>query len=158
MCLSFIYSMSRPMALAFYPPPHPPKRNSGGQPSHVDGIHELAASSGNSPTITRRLVVSYTTFSPLPLSFLIPHFSFLISHLSLLISHFSFQKRGAVVLFFPHQLSPTASTFRSGAPCAARTFLSCLLAETPAAEPEQCFPSAKVQKNKIPAKENRTFL
>ncbi len=33
------------------------------------------------------------------------------------------RKRGAVVLFFPYQLSPTASTFRSGAPCAARTFL-----------------------------------
>ena len=38
--------------------------HSGGQPS-VDGLHELAASSGHSPTITRRLVVSYTTFSPL---------------------------------------------------------------------------------------------
>ena len=31
-----------------------------------DGLHELAASSWHSPTITRRLVVSYTTFSPLP--------------------------------------------------------------------------------------------
>ena len=41
------------------------RRNSGGQPSHGDGIHELAASSGNSTTITRCLVVSYTTFSPL---------------------------------------------------------------------------------------------
>ena len=42
------------------------RRNSGGLPLHGDGIHELAASSGNSPPITRRLVVSYTTFSPLP--------------------------------------------------------------------------------------------
>ena len=39
---------------------------SGGQPSHGDGLHELAASRWNSPAITRRLVVSYTTFSPLP--------------------------------------------------------------------------------------------
>ena len=40
-------------------------RKSGGQPSD-DGIRELAAPSRHSPTITRRLVVSYTTFSPLP--------------------------------------------------------------------------------------------
>ena len=40
---------------------------SGGQPSD-DGLHELAASRWNSPSITRRLVVSYTTFSPLPAS------------------------------------------------------------------------------------------
>ena len=39
---------------------------SGGQPSD-DGLRELAAPSRHSPTITRRLVVSYTTFSPLPL-------------------------------------------------------------------------------------------
>jgi len=38
---------------------------SGGQPSS-DGLHELAAPRWHSPTITRRLVVSYTTFSPLP--------------------------------------------------------------------------------------------
>ena len=53
-CLSFIYSAGYPTALA-----------SDGQPS-ADGIRELAASRWNSPTITRRLVVSYTTFSPLP--------------------------------------------------------------------------------------------
>jgi len=38
----------------------------------VDGIHELAASSGNSTTITRRLVVSYTrllTLASAPPSF-----------------------------------------------------------------------------------------
>ena len=45
-CLSFIYS--------------------AGYPTALDGIRELAASRWNSPTITRRLVVSYTTFSPLP--------------------------------------------------------------------------------------------
>jgi len=31
----------------------------------------------------------------------------------------------AVIFFFRHQLSPTASTFRSGVPYAARTFLPC---------------------------------
>ena len=36
------------------------------QPSN-DGIRELAASSQHSLAITRQLVVSYTTFSPLPL-------------------------------------------------------------------------------------------
>jgi hypothetical protein len=51
--------------------------------------------------------VSYTTFSPSPLR--------------------------AVIFFFPHQPSPTASIFRSGVSCAARTFLSPLLSETPAA-------------------------
>ena len=40
--------------------------SSGGQPWHGDGIHELAASRRYSSPITRRLVVSYTTFSPLP--------------------------------------------------------------------------------------------
>ena len=33
---------------------------------HDDSLHELAAPRRHSPTITRRLVVSYTTFSPLP--------------------------------------------------------------------------------------------
>ena len=75
MCLSFIYSMSRPMALAFYPPPHEPRPcciaaqtfvNSGGLPFCRNGLHELAAPSRHSPMITHWLVVSYTTFSPLP--------------------------------------------------------------------------------------------
>ena len=38
---------------------------SDGTPSN-DGIHELAAPRWHSLTITRQLVVSYTTFSPLP--------------------------------------------------------------------------------------------
>ena len=42
----------------------------GGQPS-ICGIHELAASRWHSLTITRQLVVSYTTFSPLPKRFFI---------------------------------------------------------------------------------------
>ena len=49
--------------------------------------------------ITHQLVVSYTTFSPLPTP-------------------------GAVILFCRHLLSPIASIFRSGAPYTARTFLS----------------------------------
>ena len=40
-------------------------KHSGGQPS-ADGLHELAAPSRHSPMITHWLVVSYTTFSPLP--------------------------------------------------------------------------------------------
>ena len=77
-CLPFIYCPRHHEPLAFYPPSQSPAvdaplwshhqsgEHSGGLPSHVDGLHELAASSGNSPTVTRRLVVSYTTFSPLP--------------------------------------------------------------------------------------------
>ena len=73
---------------------------SGGQPSD-DGLRELAAPSRHSPMITHRLVVSYTTFSPLP------------------------HQSKAVIFFCPHLLSPIASTFRSGVPYAARTFLLC---------------------------------
>ena len=40
--------------------------DSGGQPSD-GGLHELAASRRHSLTIARQLVVSYATFSPLPL-------------------------------------------------------------------------------------------
>jgi len=51
----------------------------------------------------------------------------------------------AVVFFYRHLLSPAASTFRSGASCAARTFLS----RTPgtSGRPGQCFffQSAKLQ-------------
>ena len=65
-----------------------------------DGIRELAAPSWHSPMITHRLVVSYTTFSPLP------------------------PRRMAVILFYRYLLSPIASTFGSRAPYAARTFLS----------------------------------
>ena len=60
-CLSSIYNAGHPAPPAFYPPSY----NSGGQPSD-DGIHELAAPSRHSPMITHRLVVSYTSFSPLP--------------------------------------------------------------------------------------------
>ena len=76
---------------------------------HSDGLHELAAPSGHSPMITHWLVLSYTTFSPLP-------------------HKLTVNSCEAVVFFCPYLLSPIASTFGSGAPCAARTFLSCLAA------------------------------
>ena len=97
--LPFIYTAGYPTAPAFYPPSYLPEGDSDGQPS-TDGLRELAASRRDSPTITRRLVVSYTTFSPLP-------------NLS-----------QAVILFSRIQPSPTAGTFTSGVSCAARTFLS----------------------------------
>ena len=78
--------------------------SSGGQPS-VDGIRELAAPSRHSPTIARRLVVSYTAFSPLPRT---PRGKY----------------RMAVIFFCLHLRSPTACIFTSGVSCAARTFLS----------------------------------
>ena len=71
------------------------------EPPSICGIHELTAPRWHSLTITRQLVVSYTTFSPLLL------------HVG-----------GAVIFFCLHLPSPTASIFRSGAPYAARTFLS----------------------------------
>jgi len=106
-------------------------RLSGGQPS-VDGLRELAASRWNSTAVTNRLVVSYTTFSPLPFR---------------------------AVVFFSHiQLSPTASIFRSGAPCAARTFLSFLLSEKPATGRGSAFSVAKVQRKNGTTKEKQCFL
>ena len=78
-----------------------------------DGIHELAVPSRHSLMITHQLVVSYTTFSPLP-------------------------TLGAVVFFCRHLLSPIASIFRSGAPYTARTFLSYTGTSD---RPEQCFQS-----------------
>mgnify|MGYP007083570539 CR=1 FL=1 len=50
----------------------------------------------------------------------------------------------AVVFFYRHLPSPTASTFGSGVPCAARTFLSHL--KDASDRPEHCFRHAKVQK------------
>jgi len=55
--------------------------------------------------IAHRLVVSYATFSPLP------------------------HEGVAVVFFYRHLPSPTASTFGSEVPYAARTFLSCANAQ-----------------------------
>lgn len=61
-CLPFIYAVNHFTAQAFHPPS---LQESDGQPSD-DGLHELAASRRHGPAITRRPVVSYTTFSPLP--------------------------------------------------------------------------------------------
>lgn len=73
-------------------------RRQSDEPPSICGLHELTAPRWHSLAITRQLVVSYTTFSPLPLR--------------------------AVILFFHIQLSPTASVFGSGTSYAARTFLS----------------------------------
>lgn len=67
-CLSFIYADSHLSAQAFYPPPHPRKENLGGLPRSVVYMN-LQLLDSTARTITRRLVVSYTTFSPLPLLF-----------------------------------------------------------------------------------------
>ena len=85
--------------------------DSGGQPS-ADGLHELAASRRHSPQIALRLVVSYTTFSPLPAYYACGG------------TGQGRQDGTAVVFFCLTLLLPIASTFRSGASCAARTFLS----------------------------------
>ena len=107
--------MSHPIAQAFYPPSYAPKCHLDELPSN-DGIHELAASSWHSLTITRQLVVSYTTFSPLPI----------FSIFNLQFSIFNLQSNRLAVVFFCHNLlSPIASIFGSGVPYAARTFLSC---------------------------------
>ena len=50
----------------------------------------------------------------------------------------------AVILFCRHLLSPIASTFRSGAPYAARTFLSRDLSEAPATNRCSAFSACKV--------------
>ena len=105
--------MSHPIAQAFYPPL---SQRSDGQSSN-NGLRELAASRWHSPQITLWLVVSYTTFSPLP----------------------SFRR--AVVFFCHILLSPIASTFGSGASCAARTFL---LPQRTSGRPERCFLTAKL--------------
>ena len=96
-----------------------------------DGLHELAASSGHSPVITHWLVVSYTTFSPLPT----PSIS----------TYKRENQRGKAVVFFcRHILSPISSTFRSEAPYAARTFLSCR--EAPATDRNSAFWLQKYKK------------
>ena len=90
---------------------------SGGQP-FIDGIRELAAPRRHGQTITRLPVVSYTTFSPLP------------------------ALRPAVVFFYLNLPSPAASIFRSGAPCAARTFLP--HHQDAGDRPMHCFHCAKI--------------
>ena len=108
-CLSFIYITGRPATKAFYPPLC---LRLGGLPSN-NGLHELAAPERHSHAVACVLVVSYTTFSPLP------------------------STKMAVIFFCLHLLSPIASTFGSRMPYAARTFLSHPL-QMPATEPEHC--------------------
>ena len=76
------------------------------EPPSICGIHELTAPRWHSLAITRQLVVSYTTFSPL----LSP-------------PHSKSKIVKAVIFFCRHLLSPIASIFGSGMPYAARTFL-----------------------------------
>ena len=82
-------------------------RRQSDEPPSICGLHELTAPRWHSLAITRQLVVSYTTFSPL---------------LSPLLSKSKIVK--AVIFFCRHLLSPIASIFGSGMPYAARTFLS----------------------------------
>jgi len=78
-------------------------------------------------TITRHLVVSYTTFSPLP-------------YKTLQVNTYKVLKK-AVIFFCRHLLSPIASIFGSEVLYAARTFLS---HKMPAAEPGHYFLFAKI--------------
>ena len=98
------------------------------EPPSICGIHELTAPRWHSLAITRQLVVSYTTFSPLPDT----------------TPAWIRDKFRAVIFFYRHLLSPIASSFGSGMPYAARTFLSHL--KDASDRPEHCFRHAKVQK------------
>ena len=100
-------------------------RRQSDEPPSICGIHELTAPRWHSLAITRQLVVSYTTFSPL----LSPTVGI---------------GGGAVIFFYRHLLSPIASSFGSGMLYAARTFLSHL--KDASDRPEHCFRHAKVQK------------
>ena len=80
-------------------------RRQSDEPPSICGLHELTAPRWHSLAITRQLVVSYTTFSPL----LSPTVGI---------------GGGAVIFFYRHLLSPIASSFGSGMLYAARTFLS----------------------------------
>ena len=101
-------------------------RRQSDEPPSICGLHELTAPRWHSLTITRQLVVSYTTFSPL---------------LSSLRNKFR-----AVIFFYRHLLSPIASIFGSGMPYAARTFLSHPPVENASDKPEHCFRNAKIAK------------
>lgn len=104
---------------------HSSPKGQSDEPPSICGIHELTAPRWHSLAITRQLVVSYTTFSPL----LSPTVGI---------------GGGAVIFFYRHLLSPIASSFGSGMLYAARTFLSHL--KDASDRPEHCFRHAKVQK------------
>ena len=109
-------------------------RRQSDEPPSICGLHELTAPRWHSLAITRQLVVSYTTFSPLPDTK--PRRMLKASSLR--------NKFRAVIFFYRHLLSPIASSFGSGMPYAARTFLSHL--KDASDRPEHCFRHAKVQK------------
>ena len=104
------------------------------EPPSICGIHELTAPRWHSLAITRQLVVSYTTFSPLPDT----------KPRRMLKAPSLRNKFRAVIFFYRHLLSPIASSFGSGMLYAARTFLSHL--KDASDRPEHCFRHAKVQK------------
>ena len=83
-------------------------RRQSDEPPSICSLHELTAPRWHSLAITRQLVVSYTTFSPLPDT----------------TPAWIRDKFRAVIFFCRHLLSPIASSFGSGMPYAARTFLS----------------------------------
>ncbi len=83
------------------------------EPPSISALHELTAPRWHSLAITRQLVVSYTTFSPLPDT----------KPRRMLKAPSLRNKFRAVVFFYRHLLSPIASIFGSGMPFAARTFL-----------------------------------
>ncbi len=104
-------------------------RRQSDEPPSICGLHELTAPRWHSLAITRQLVVSYTTFSPLPDT----------------TPAWIRDKFRAVIFFYRHLLSPIASSFGSGMPYAARTFLS-RRTKSASDRPEHCFRNTKVQK------------
>ena len=105
-------------------------RRQSDEPPSICGLHELTAPRWHSLAITRQLVVSYTTFSPLPDT----------------TPAWIRDKFRAVIFFYRHLLSPIASIFGSGMPYAARTFLSHPPVENASDKPEHCFRNAKIAK------------
>ena len=105
-------------------------RRQSDEPPSICGLHELTAPRWHSLAITRQLVVSYTTFSPLPDT----------------TPSWIRDKFRAVIFFCRHLLSPIASSFGSGMPCAARTFLSHPHKRMPATDRSAAFGNAKVMK------------
>ncbi len=112
-CLSFIYCARHHAPLAFYPPSY---SRSGGQPfilTETMVYMNLQPPDGTA----RRSPAAWWSLTPPSHPYPTP---------TVLLAEPE-RAYGAVVLFFHIQLSPTASTFRSEAPSAARTFLSSLL-------------------------------
>ena len=105
-------------------------RRQSDEPPSICGLHELTAPRWHSLAITRQLVVSYTTFSPLPDT----------------TPAWIRDKFRAVIFFCRHLLSPIASSFGSGMPYAARTFLSHPHKRMPATDRSAAFGNAKVMK------------